>query len=753
MNLLTLDYETYYAKDYTLSSSTTEAYIRDPRFKTHLIGFKMNDKPAFWVPEGAALRRALAGVDWANTAMLAHHNHFDGAVLAWQYGHVPALYLDTLSMARALFPAESVALANLPKLLNIHGVKGDFLVNTKDKRVLTPWEMRKLGEYCLDDIDLTYRAFQKMKGEFPMAEIRLIDLIIRLFTQPVLGLNPYLLQEAWHDERMATLALFQRAMPELAAEAQLAIEENDDAAWKKLKTPLSSNPKFAAMLMELGVDPPKKLSPAAVKAGKANPETAGDPPEGIILTASKKEKELYFDVNGDYHDSEIWAYAFGKTDENFQHLLGHENPVVGLLVEARLGVKSTIKETRAQRFIGIASRGTFPIYLLYYGGHTGRLSGGDKINAQNLNKFCPAPWCDGGKVSSEKILELTQVQDSVWSRQLQLPAPGTAECPKCHGTGVSPLRRSIEAPEGCVIVVRDLSGIEARVLAWLVGQADLVEAFRSGEDVYCLTASDIFGRTVTKKDKLGRTLGKCTVLGAGYGLGFWKFQSMLRVGMLGNPSIMLGADVANALDVNLAGFLHRNIGKVRDSIPPGVSEDTHALHCACADKIIRAFRDNKPKIPEFWEQCQAALGAISRGEETTLGTGGCIRTCKEGLILPNGMKIRYTELEGKTKGRRTEYTILKNRRKGERGKVYGGLVTENIVQALARIILTDAFVEMHRQGIRVVHQVHDEILAVCPVDQAQAVYERMGAIMSKPPAWAPDLPLASEGGWDRVYIK
>lgn len=748
MNLLTLDIECYFAKDYTLSSMTTESYVRDPRFKTHLVGFKVNDKPSFWLPEGPQLRKAFAMIDWKNTAMLCHHAHFDGAVMAWQYGYTPALYLDTLSMARALFPAESVALANLPKLLNLRGQKGGFLINTKDKRQLTPWEMKQLGDYCVDDIDLTYDAFQAMKREFPMSEIRLIDVIIRLFTQPVLNLNPELLQEAWHDERMATLALFKRAMPELAAEAELAIETNDEAAWKKLKTPLSSNPKFAAMLLELGVDPPKKLSPAAVKAGKAHPDTAGEPPEGLILTASKKEKEVYFEETGDYHESEVWAYAFGKSDEGFKHLLEHENPTVGILVEARLGVKSTIKETRAQRFIGIASRGTFPIYLLYYGGHTGRLSGGDRINAQNLNKFCPAPWCDSGKVSQEKIVELLQANGS-WA----LPGPETNECPKCHGTGVSPLRRSIEAPEGHVIVVRDLSGIEARVLAWLVGQDDLVEAFRSGEDVYCLTASDIFGRVITKKDKLGRTLGKCTVLGCGYGLGFWKFQSMLRIGMLGNPSIMLGAEVANALDVNLAGFLHKNIGKVRDTIPPGVSEETHALHCACADKIIRAFRDNKPKIPAFWKEAQAALDCVVAGEEIALGTGGCIRTCGEGFLLPNGMKIRYTELEAKVKGRSKDYSILKNRRKGERAKVYGGLITENLVQALARIILTDAFTEMHRQGIRVVHQVHDEILAVCRTEDAERVYDRMGEIMSKPPAWAVALPLASEGGWDKVYIK
>jgi hypothetical protein len=390
---------------------------------------------------------------------------------------------------------------------------------------------------------------------------------------------------------------------------------------------------------------------------------------------------------------------------------------------------------------------------IFVTGNTGRLSGGDKINAQNLNKFCPAPWCNEGKIDAGKIIELERAQGDRWGKPLELPVPDALECPKCHGTGVSPLRRAIRAPEGHVIAVRDLSGIEARVLAWLAGQTDVVEAFRAGEDVYCLMASDIYGRTITKADKSPRFLGKAVVLGAGYGLGYKKFQTMLRVGMLGNAGVLLGADVADALNVNVPGYLHRNAGYVQESLPPGVSVDTHGLHCACADKVIRAFRDNKPKIPQLWQAAQDALGSILRGETVYLGTGNCISTCREGFMLPNGMKIRYTELEGKVSGRRVEYSILKNRRKGERGKVYGGLCVENLVQALARIILTDAFTEMHRRGIKVVHQVHDEILAVCREEDAQAVYDEMGRIMSTPPKWAPDLPLSSSGGWAQAYLK
>jgi DNA polymerase len=329
----------------------------------------------------------------------------------------------------------------------------------------------------------------------------------------------------------------------------------------------------------------------------------------------------------------------------------------------------------------------------------------------------------------------------------------SCDCPKCGGTGVSALRRAIQAPPGHVIVVRDLSAIEARVNAWLAGQDDMVETFRRGEDIYCEMYQSISGRAITKKDKNERFLGKTIVLGCGYGLGWRKFQTMLRVGMLGDKGRILGWDIAKPLGVNLDGFMHRFAGYVQESLPPGGNLETHALHCACAAEIIKSFRDNKPMIPKMWDTCQTALGYILRGEEFSFGPNNLIKTCKEGLVLPNGMIIRYTELEGKPQGRRIEYKILKNRRKNEWGKVYGGLVDENLVQALSRIILTDAMLQLRAEGMRAVHQVHDEILTVARESEAEAVYTRMGELMSTPPPWAPDLPLASEGGWNQMYIK
>lgn len=340
-------------------------------------------------------------------------------------------------------------------------------------------------------------------------------------------------------------------------------------------------------------------------------------------------------------------------------------------------------------------------------------------------------------------------------------------CERCEGTGVSAMRRSIIAPKGHVIVVRDLSQIEARMLAWLCEQEDLLQEFRfydspeglkTGQDVYCSMASTIFAQQVLKKDKVKRFIGKTTILGCGYGLGWRTYQGRLRIGMLGDKGRILDAEVGDALNVNLECFSAKPyIQKfLSESLPPGIDYETHALHCACCEAIIRLFRDNKPKIPEFWDTCTEMIARMYNGETCSFGRDGVLSATYDGIVLPNQTLIRYPEMEAEVKKRRIEYTYLKNRKKHERVKMYGGSVTENVVQALSRIVITDAMLKMHAENdpaIRPRHQVHDEILTVCRDDEASDVYRRMGEIMGTPPAWCKELPIASEGGWAERYIK
>ena len=209
------------------------------------------------------------------------------------------------------------------------------------------------------------------------------------------------------------------------------------------KKDLMSNPKFADMLRGLGVIPPMKISPATGKE----------------------------------------TYAFAKSDEDFKALQEHEDDRVQSLVAARLGSKSTLEETRTERFIGISKRGLLPVPVRYYAAHTGRWGGADKINLQNLPS---------------------------------------------RGMNAKKLKRAIIAPEGHTIVEADSSQIEARVLAWFTGQDDLTSAFARGEDVYIKMAARIYGCQEEDVTENQRFVGKTTILGAGYGMGAEKFGVQLK---------------------------------------------------------------------------------------------------------------------------------------------------------------------------------------------------------------------------------
>jgi DNA polymerase I-like protein with 3'-5' exonuclease and polymerase domains len=628
MRFYTLDFETYYAKDFTLSKLTSESYVRDPRFTVHMVGVKAEDRETVVLTD-AQFRAMLPKLKLEESAVLCHHAQFDGFILAQHYGVHPKLFLDTLSMARSVFPmAKSNSLKALAERLGV-GVKGTELVNSMGKQTLTPQEFSQLAQYCKNDVDLTYDIFQLMKGEVPPAELRLIDLTIKLFTNPILRLNPAILTEEHEYEIKRKEELLEACCSD--------------------KSVLASNPQFAALLERLGVTPPVKLSPAALKKGE-----------------------------------EKWTYAFGKSDEGFKALLKHDDEAVRAVCEARLGVKSTIHETRALRLLGLAERGPVPIYLAYYGAHSGRFSGGDKVNWQNMPRG-------------------------------------------------SRLRLALEAPPGYQIVVADLAQIEARVLAALAGEEALLDAFRYADaeeghtDVYTDMASRVLCRGVTKADKAERQLGKALVLGCGYGLGADKFAEMQRVGMLGAPPNIFGVEMANLLGIS-----------------PGDN-----VHLDCSKAIVNMYRKANPAIVRLWKLANTALEMCVAGGKYEFGVAPTISTEGDNLLLPNGMKIRYT-------GLRSEQTA-KGRQFSKQGKqhpekVYGGLVVENCVQALARIIMTDAMLHINKR-YRVVLTVHDEILCCVPDEEAEACFDFMQKCMTMPPEWAPDLPLAVSGGWANNYSK
>lgn len=607
MDIITLDYETYYDKDYSLSKITTEEYIRDPRFQVIGVGVKVNDGETVWITgTHGAIKQALASYDWDNSAVLAHNMMFDGAIMSWRFGIRPKVLFDTLCMARAIHGVEKSA--SLKALAENYGVgeKGTEVLDAKGKRRndFTPEELSAYGRYCVNDVDLTYDIFNIMLSRgFPKSELKLIDLTLRMFTEPTLELDRERLEEHLSKTQMMKEDLLKSA----------GVEDKAD---------LMSNPKFATLLGKFGVPCPMKISP-----------TTGN-----------------------------MTYALAKSDQGMKDLLEDDDPQVQALAAARLGVKSTLEETRTQRFIDIAGRGNLPVPVRYYAAHTGRWGGDDKINLQNLPS---------------------------------------------RGPNAKALKKCIIAPEGYSIVESDSSQIEARMLAWLAGQDDVVQTFASKGDVYKKMASAIYGVAESDVTKDQRFVGKTTVLGAGYGMGGEKFQLALKNS---------GVDISK-------------------------NE---------AAKIIGIYRETNDMISGMWKQAGIMLRYMVRGDAMPFGKDGVlgVDTHAPGIVLPNGLLIRYDELEeAENEKGGTEYSY--KTRMG-RTRIYGGKVVENVTQALARLIIGEQMLRISKK-YRVVLTVHDSIVCCVPDNEAEACKSYVEECMRWVPAWAEGLPVDCEAGIGKNY--
>lgn len=608
MSIITLDFETYYSKDFSLSKMTTESYVRSSEFQVIGFAFSIDGEAPEWVSGteqfiGARLR----ALDISSHKLICHNMAFDGAILAWRYNIIPKMYIDTMSMAKPITGHTRVG-ASLAKLA-VHfqlGTKGTEIVQALGKRRqdFGFTEIAAYGEYCKNDVQLTWDLFNTLLPMSTNKELFIIDMLIRMYTDPVMVFDAQLLE--------THLAEVKRKKAALMAKLDAAIGRDE----------LMSNLKFAEILNKLNVTPPMKVSPATGKG----------------------------------------TYAFAKTDAEFKALLEHDDLRVQTVVSARLGVKSTIEETRTESFIGIAGRGTLPVMLQYYGAATGRCSGGDKVNFQNMPR-------------------------------------------------VGALRQSILPPEGHSIVVADSSQIEARIVAWLAGQDDLVQAFADKKDVYKRMASVIYGKSIAEIDKTERQVGKVVVLGAGYGMSANKFRD----------------------------FLKSQTGIVLDDPE--------------AKRIITAYRMANSAIADLWKQGDKALAAIASNGHYEFGAAKLVCD-SEGVMLPNGMRLLYPGLR---KGLEGNYEY--DSKYGRKG-IYGAALVENVTQALARIVVFDQMCKMEQelrkldgptQRYRTVLSVHDETVLVIPKLHADWALERLMAHMATPPSWAKNLPVACEGGIGATY--
>lgn len=550
------------------------------------------------------VRRVLSRFDWARTALLAYNTPFDGYICTQRYNIRPAYYLDALAMARAAF---GVSLPNLEL-----GTVGAAL-GLGDKHGRDSLHQAKGLRSLPPDLEQRMAAYC----------LRDVQLVHQVFWK-LLDYVP--------DDELDLIDITTRMFcePVLHVNRQLVQEELDAQRRHKqelllraslvtgaTESTLQSNPQFAALLTtRFGLTPPSSLDQDTLAAIRAE----------------------------------------------------SSDPALHAVIDARLAVKSTIGESRAQTFLAASATGAqLPVLLQYCGAHTTRWSGGNGMNLQNLPR--------GGR-----------------------------------------LRRALQAPPKHRLVVADSAQIEARINAWLWGQHDLLEAFRTGRDIYSEFATILFGRPVDRKraergpdgklfypDFEAGFVGKTAILGLGYQMGATRFLETVKAG---------GAQ----------------------------------LTFAQAQEAVALYRRQNARIVQGWALLR---DLIPRMTLTTFHyEHGPVEFMHEAVRLPSGLFLRYPRL-----GPDGDRGFAFYKRQTQRTALYEGLLCENLVQALARCVIAEQMLRLHRDGVRLVTMTHDEIVALAPSAQAETTFQHMLQVMATPPAWAPDLPLKAEGGHAREYSK
>jgi len=600
MNIVTLDFETYYDTQHSLGVLSTVQYVASDLFKVWGVGIKINDAQTEWFGEDECTD-AINAIQWDDAAVVCHNTLFDAYILTQYYNVYPKYYYDTAAMARGLAPNESASLKNtclriFPNDKTMR--KGDELINAKGIFDLPPDIEEQIAGYCIQDVDLTYALFNVMQPNYPQKELDIIDITCRMFVEPKIYLNKPLLIAHKAEVVEATLGKI--------------------AASGLTREQLASQKQFAQYLEEeLSITVPTKKS---IRTGEMIP-------------------------------------AFSKTDAAYSQMCTMY-PQHQHIWDAREAVKSRIEETRAQRLLdGCTTAGTLPVPLKYYAAHTGRFGGSEKINLQNLPRS-------------------------------------------------SKLRNALQAGPNQMLYIADLSNIEARMLAWLAKEEDLLKSFAAGEDVYSNFASQIYNKPVTKADKLERYVGKTAILGLGYGMGAPKYQAVLAQG-------------SPAIDVTTGTALG----------------------------IVSQYRAMYPNIPQLWRIGKQLLFYMLDRTDAKYSYGP-LNVASNALKLPNGMFLQYPHLRFNN----NEFVYDSGRTGITR--IHGPRFVENIVQALSRIVITDQLLNIQKlKGVSVVLTVHDEIIALASDKNADETLTKIMSIMTTAPDWCSELPLDAEGAYSKIYNK
>lgn len=391
--------------------------------------------------------------------------------------------------------------------------------------------------------------------------------------------------------------------------------------------------------------------------------------------------------------------ALAKADEGFIALKSSGSERVRALVNARLAKRSGDTQTaRLRTLIKAGKAGGFRVYLNYWGAHTGRWSGGSGLNAHNF----PNP----GRSTDDFEREVAEL-----------------------------IRATVVPDKGKVYTATDAANIEARVLAWWARQQDLVDAFGDGTDVYSTFAQETFNEEVRKPKpedsknksrrlKLLRGAGKEAILGLGYGMG---------------NTVPPGGQY---------GTLELRMRSRPDIAPLFESGDLTKEKC---DAIIQQYRSKYKHTVALWGKAEAAFHKAAAGMARMVNGVLFTKGDKKGdvaIILPSGRRLNYRNVRvGEHSGKRKQWVFGH----GKGRKIYGGLIVENVVQAISRDILAEGVWAMEQAGYPVAYHVHDSIVCHVAKKDAKACLAYSIEVLSATPAWGAGLRLGAEGAIEEIF--
>lgn len=649
---LTIDFETYFDSEYHMGKDKialkTIEYIMDERFEVLGLGMKANDN------DGVFHANLPNGWPWPDNfndkTFIIQNAKFDITILKEKFGIVPKYIIDLKDLACHYDSRMSHSLKDLAKMFGLPA-KGD---TNKFKGLhvsdMTPELWKALAEYCNHDCWLQWELFKKLMPYLTnyQQELALMRHTLDLYLNPRIKFD------------FKSAASLKEEM-----ETKIVVTEFKVG---HMREELSGNKSFVALLE------------AAL-------------PEGEHVPMKKGKKGM--------------IPAFAKTDDGMEKLLIHLDDNVSDLAKARQAIKSwPLHAKRITRMENQArvSGDLLRIPLHYYGGHTGRWSGGEGINPQNF----------GGK--------------------------GRV------GGGIDPLigkvRELLRAPDSYTFVIDDSSQIEARILAWLAGQSDLLGEFARGEDIYSIFASRLFGCEVrkprdgdspedSKRFSIQRGFGKDAILGCGYGMGGNTFY----IRCLANPDLkplFQSGQYDYYFIKNLVSMYRTTYACIPDLW--GLLERCFRWVTKHRGEVVSMGQENS----DMYRHLEKASDSIKNAALTFWNDSGT--TC---IQLPSGRVLYYRHASVNSKNEIRYY----------HGKLWGGTLVENVVQAIARDLLAYWILEFESNNLPVVLHTHDEIVSVVPIEQGEESLKLADKIMCTSPEWGSDLPLAAEGMVSGVYKK